>query len=269
MNILSCLRPSLTKILGTDWTLHPYWGEAVNFDDLPGATMWVQEDAAYLDRCCSCFAPGCRPTLYCTVEAPPPPGSGATLTNAANNVQQDEASSGLTHKKGRSCGQNSIVACTNQGDTIRCPMCCCLPYLNTYGGAGRLLGRTRYIFDACLFVPTFLVSDAEGRTVYRLRPDTCALGCCACCECGGRGGKCCRLSYRVRDPVTSKPIEDAAVSDIWGGFGNKCCARKNMHAVKWPSTATREMRATLTGSALLINMTFKERLWSENLFLCL
>ena len=42
------------------WTLHPYWGEAVNFDDIPGATMWIQEEAAYCDRVWSFWAPGCR-----------------------------------------------------------------------------------------------------------------------------------------------------------------------------------------------------------------
>ena len=257
MNILSCLRPSLTKILGTDWTLHPYWGEAVNFDDLPGATMWMQEDAAYLDRCCSCFAPGCRPTLYCTVEAPPPPGSGATLTNAANNVQQDEASSGLTHKKGRSCGWNSIVAFNPV--EVRCFMCCCLPYLKTYGRDGELLGTSRYLCDACLFVPKFGVYDAQGIEVYRVRPDTWFCGCCIRPRCGGPKGKCCRVPFLIRDPSTMEQIEDAAIVDLWAGFKNEFCTKKNIYALKWPSDTKREMRATLIGTTLLLDMAFYEQ----------
>ena len=54
-----CCQPNI------HWTIHPYWGQAANFDDLPPATMWIQEEAPYFARCCSCWAPGCRPTVCC------------------------------------------------------------------------------------------------------------------------------------------------------------------------------------------------------------
>jgi hypothetical protein len=268
-----CCQPNI------HWSLHPYMGLTTTFDGVPEPTLWLQEDACYVDRCCSSWAPGCRRTSLRAIEGAPPllathpglfcePSIGSGGSCSCSRRRDDGgggASAVLTHEKGRSCGHNCIVGFEPDQCCLplRVPMCCCLPYLSTYGAGRVLLGKTRYSFDACLFVPTFLVSDADGRTVYRLRPETCALGCCARCECGGRRGKCCRLSYLVRDPVTSNQIEDAAVSEIWAGFHNKCCARRHLHAVKWPSTATREMRATLTGSAILINITFKERLWSE------
>ena len=52
-----CCQPNI------HWTVHPWWGQAVNFNDLPPATVWMQEDAGYFFRCCSCWAPGCRPTV--------------------------------------------------------------------------------------------------------------------------------------------------------------------------------------------------------------
>jgi hypothetical protein len=59
-----CCQPNI------HWTIHPYWGQAVNFDDLPPANMWIQEEAPYFFRCCSCWAPGCRPTVLNTHATP-------------------------------------------------------------------------------------------------------------------------------------------------------------------------------------------------------
>ena len=239
------------------WTLHPYWGEAVNFDDIPGATMWIQEEAAYCDRVWSFWAPGCRPTTYCTVEAAPPAGSGEVL--AADGIEQDESTSGLTHKKSRSCGVTSIVGATHNGDIIRCPMCCCLPYMETYGKDGELYGTSRYLCDECLFVPKFGVYDASGTEIYRVRPDTCLGGICVRPRCGGAKGKCFRVPFLIRDPATLEQIEDATITDLWSGFKNECCTKKNIYAVKWPSKATKEMRGTLIGTTLLVDVALFEQ----------
>jgi len=148
--------------------------------------------------------------------------------------------------------------CTQDG-VIRCPCCCFLPYLNTRDRSGQLIGTSKYMCDHCLFVPKFQVMDAQGREVYRVRPDTCVLGCCVRCKCGGVKGKCCRVPYVIRDPRTNAPIEDAEIVDMWAGFKNECCTRKNIYGIKFPSQASQQMKASLIGTALLIDITMVEQ----------
>ena len=62
-----------------------------------------------------------RSQVYRTIESSP---------NTALSAVDDYASA-LTHRKAITCGQNSIVGFTDSGP-VRCPMCCCLPYLKTY-----------------------------------------------------------------------------------------------------------------------------------------
>jgi hypothetical protein len=186
--------------------------------------------------------------VYRTVEAVPDPALGPIA----------DAASALTHRKGLTCGQNSIVGITNDG-LVRCPMCCCLPYLKTYGRDGTYYGKSKYVCDACLFVPKFTVSDSEGTVHYLLRPDTCICGLCVLCKCGGAKGKCCRVPFPIRDPHTRAKLGDAEVTDLWAGFKNECCTRKNIYAVKFPAGATTALKATLIGATLLMDISLFEQ----------
>merc|ERR1712146_730020 len=58
----------------------------------------------------------------------------------------------------------------------------------------------------CCFVPKYDVLDANGTPKYRLRPDTCVAGLCVQCRCDGKKGKCCRVPFVIRDPVSNEPM---------------------------------------------------------------
>lgn len=250
-----CCQPNI------HWTLHPYWGHNIDFNDPPDAKVWIQEDAAYCDRMWSCYSPGCRPTTYRTIHGVPDQNISAVADH----------DSVLTHSKGRTCGVNTIVGIDNNGNLVRCPMCCCLPYLSTTKG-NVLQGTTRYLCDFCLFVPKYGVYDKMGSEVYRLRPDTCCFGCCVLCKCTcAKGGKCCRIPFLLRNPKTFKPVEmhgtstdtePAGITDLWAGFKNECCTKKNIYALKFPPDADQAMRATLIGSTLLVDITLYEQEYS-------
>lgn len=227
------------------WTLHPYakdGGDMANQD----AGVWVQEDASYCGRCWSCCAPGARATTYRTID-------GAPDKNAPTSMK-----SVMTHEKGSTCGQNVIVMITDNGP-LRCPCCCYLPYLRTKDGSGNLLGTTKYLCDMCPFVPKFKVEDTNGQDVYYIRPDVCCLGACMKCKCGGPKGKCCTVPFLIRDPRTLSQIEEAEITDLWAGFKNECCTKRNLYGIKFPSAASAEQRATLVGAALLIDVAIFEQ----------
>jgi hypothetical protein len=117
-----------------DWLIHPPHphGDASDFGDprfadTLAAKFWIQEDATYCNRVWSCWAPGCRETTYRTLP-----------TNFAGTSIATDADSLMTHKKGGTCGVNSIVLFSNQG-AVRCPMCCCLPHMDTLDNNGERL----------------------------------------------------------------------------------------------------------------------------------
>jgi hypothetical protein len=86
-------------------------------------------------------------------------------------------------------------------------MTCCarifcynLPYLRASDSVnGRVLGETHYVCDECIYTPKVNVIDQNHNIEYLLRPDTCRNG-------RRKGGKCCRLPFLVRDPITKEPI---------------------------------------------------------------
>ena len=67
--------------------------------------------------------------------------------------------------------------------------CCYVPYLETKDADGKVIGKTQYVCDWCIFVPKFDIFDGNGTKKYRLRPDTCVGGLCVMCRCGGKSGK--------------------------------------------------------------------------------
>ena len=69
----------------------------------------------------------------------------------------------MTHSKPQTCGVTAIVLITDSGP-VYCPMCCCLPLLETRDTSGKLLGKTQYYCDECLWVPKFKVMDGADQT---------------------------------------------------------------------------------------------------------
>lgn len=235
------------------WNVSPYREEVDSSNDYP-AVATIIEDAPYCGRVWSCCAPGCRETKYTVLE-----GNVDVANLPKQNGRLDLSDVGvplMTHEKKRTCGTFCLVI-TPWG-AIPVPMCTNLPYLETSSN-GQVVGRTEYLCDKCLFVPKFAVKDANGQEVYRIRPDTCCAGCCVRCRCGGKGGKCFSVPYIIRDPTTQEKMDEAHITDLWAGLKKECCTRKNNWQVKFPENATDEMKMTLMGAALLVELTMVEQ----------
>ena len=70
----------------------PYMGETVNFHGVPEATLWVQEQASYLERSCSWVSPGFRATTLRTVEGPAPPNVRSFSPSEQHKLEQRSSS---------------------------------------------------------------------------------------------------------------------------------------------------------------------------------
>jgi len=138
--------------------------------------------------------------------------------------------------------------------------CCCLPHIVTKDASGNVIGKTQFVCDGCCFVPKYDILDGNGQKKYRLRPDTCCLGMCIRCRCGGGNGKCFRVPYIIRDPETFEPVkgndgkEDAQVTQLWTGLKNQCCTQRDAFHVVFPDDATPEDKLVVTGAAILIDV---------------
>eukprot|EP00536_Pseudo-nitzschia_multiseries_P005164 jgi/Psemu1/303145/fgenesh1_kg.94_\ len=259
--------------------------EGNNFE--PGAdpfnldsVSWIHEESSFWGRCLSHCAAGFRSQKYVQHHGPPPVG----LTNENNDwctcqceekpfdLTEAEMSSNVVvvHEKKRTCG---VFCCW-----VPC-VCnsCGLPYLETKDAStGKVLGKTQYICDMCCFVPKYDILDASGNQKYRLRPDVCLLGLCVRCRCGGSGqkGKCCRVPFIIRDPITREPIHSsltkngkpvkAMVDTLWSGWKNECCGKKNAYHLTFPSNITPEEKAVLMGSTILVDVTMFEQEQDDN-----
>lgn len=233
-----CCQPNI------DWLVQEY-NENWSWDNVPTARimMYVKEEAPYIGRCCSHSYPGARPTRH-TVHA------GAS---EAGEVL-------FMHEKGLTCSARPLLGYNREGDPVRCIWCCCLPYLETKTPGGELLGTSKLLCHYCIFVPRFSLKDSSGQPVYLIRPETCCFGCCVKCRCGGQGGKCCRLPFVIRDPVTENPVgNEAAITDLWTGFQRECCSRRHAYSIKFPPGAKPDVQKTLMGMALLIDLAIFEQ----------
>lgn len=236
-----CCQPNI------DWTIHPYKDDWAHTDQLE-TLMTIKEDAPYFGRCMSNPCPAARSTKY--------------------TVHRGDSEQGhvlFTHQK--SCtNSNCPVVMYGQGGPVRCPCCCALPYLDTLDENGKTIGTTKYICDMWCFVPKYSVSDASGDVVYLIRPETCVAGCCVNCKCNGQKGKCFRIPFLIRDPKPPHaPLKDAVITDLWAGGLNECCANREMYSLKFPAPLQQNaklaenMRKTLVGSTLLIDMSLNEQ----------
>jgi len=237
----ACCQPNM------EWTFHDYKEEFNAEEKLP-TRFTALENASWCGRCNSCYAPGFRGTNYNVYQ-----GEITPETAAQGKVI-------LTHSKETSCGSTCYMGTCNDVP-LRVPMCCCLPYLATKDPSGAILGTTKYVCDAYLCVPRFSIHGpgAEAPMQYLVAPDTCCLGCCVKCNCGGKGAKKCRVPFLVRDPTTMAPIGDAKITDLWAGLKKECCTKQNMYSIKYPEQASTALRATMMGAALLVDLIVYEQ----------
>lgn len=221
---------------------------------------WIHEESTFFMRCCSGIAPGCREVKYVQHSSKIPPSVVSGEDFRWCTCQRDVLSKGLTEED-----RNRDVIATHEKPQT-CTACCCYePYLETKDENGNVIGKTQYVCDWCIFVPKFDIFDGNGTKKYRLRPDTCVGGLCVMCRCGGKGGKCCRVPFIVRDPITFSPIkgnvgqENAQVTELWSGLKNECCTQRTSYHLVFPDDAPAEDKLTLIGSSILIDIVYVEQ----------
>jgi len=236
-----CFQPSINFVM-TEGKNNVSPVDQVRQNELGEVGGWIAEESSLLGRACSACVPGARKTKYTTHSGPIPDslrkeegelgcckiqwGPMADAFGAIDPSTLGEVM--FTHEKEWT---NGVTA--GLGD-MRVPCCCNLPYLETKDTKGKVLGKTEYVCDMCLFVPKFDVKDGAGNSKYRIRPDTCVGGLCVMCRCGGQGGKCCRVPFFIRDPVTQEPVKcnneggesNAQITSLWMGM-KRCCQKKN------------------------------------------
>ena len=141
------------------------------------------------------------------------------------------------------------------------PCCCCLPYLDTYDGKGKMVSTSRYICDWCLFVSKYSINSPNGDTWYTVRPDTCVFDCCVKCNCDGKGSKCFRVPFYIRDPVTLEKVDDgeAKFVDLWAGWTAECCTKRDLYELKFLSQASSQQKIAIVGCAHLVDITTYEQ----------
>lgn len=240
-----CCQPNI------HFNIHPFKdGNKLDPQENLPTIGFIQEDAGYCGRCWSCSNPGCRQTKY-------------SVHGGASQEDKGKIGQGpvlMTHEKGYTCPVTTVLYV--EDNEVRVPCCCCLPYLDTKNKEGQKIGETKYLCDACLLVPKFGVFNASGEQVYYIAPDTCCGGCCVQLKCG-KGAKCCHEPYYIRDPKSKDQKlkahgGDAEITELWDGLKKECCTLKNTFSLDFPNGATPEMKKTLIGSVLLLDMTYFE-----------
>eukprot|EP00986_Skeletonema_menzelii_P000286 scaffold82_cov135-Skeletonema_menzelii.AAC.6 len=214
---------------------------------------WIHEESPWFHRCC---LPNCRKTKYVHHSSTIPETVRKEEDFNWCRIQCDDLPKGLTEED----RVKDVLATHEKPLTCSMNSCCLLPKITTKDGNGNVLGKTKFVCDGCCFVPKYDVFDPKGQKKYRIRPDTCCLGACVMCRCGGAQGKCLRVPYIVRDPTTYEALkgnggqEDAQVTQLWAGFKNECCTQRDAFHVVYPDNATAEEKLVLIGSAILIDV---------------
>ena len=270
-----CFQPSINWVVAEGNNFQP-GADPFSMDGV----SWIHEESSFCGRTWSWALPGCRAIKF-VQHAGPAPASilgenqewfrcQTGTTTKGLHVTDMESNIVATHEKNCTCGY-----CFNVGD-MSFPICNCfpLPYLETKDAKGNVLGQTRYICDACCFVPKLDVVGASGEPKWRLRPDTCCCGICVRCRCGGKAGKCFRVPFLIRDPFTKEPLRPATqtndhknqsnyhkaqVDVLWTGWKHVLCTQKNAYHVAFPEGATTEEKLLLMGSTVLVDVVMFEQ----------
>ena len=82
------------------------------------------------------------------------------------------------------------------------------------------------------------------------------------------------LPFSVCDPITKEPVKSEStlfgktihtmVVVLSSGWANKCCTNKHAYQVSFPTNITREKKAVLNGSTLLVNVTMYKKQEASN-----
>eukprot|EP00591_Stephanopyxis_turris_P004369 CAMPEP_0195521676 /NCGR_PEP_ID=MMETSP0794_2-20130614/19156_1 /TAXON_ID=515487 /ORGANISM="Stephanopyxis turris, Strain CCMP 815" /LENGTH=295 /DNA_ID=CAMNT_0040651285 /DNA_START=168 /DNA_END=1051 /DNA_ORIENTATION=- len=251
----ACFQPSINWVINESNNFTP----GTNPHDLPHSG-WVHEESTWCMRTMSCFLPGCRKTKY-VQHSGSVPDSILEENKRWFRCQNKDKTAGLSEEE----RNKDVIATHEKGQT--CGQCCwCPPYLETKHADGRIAGKTQYVCDVCLFVPKFDILDANGERKYRIRPDTCVLGLCVMCRCGGPKGKCCSVPFVVRHPMTMEELttsasrdSNAQVTQLWSGWANELFMKKNAYHVCFPANATEDEKLTLIGSSILLDIVLFEQ----------
>ena len=251
-----CFQPSINWVVNESDNFAP----GTNPHDL-SHSGWIHEESSCCMRSLSCFLPGCREVRYVQHGGPVPDAIMGENAGFCFQCQTSPVTDGLTDAD----RDRDVVATHSKGQT--CGACCChpAPYLETRDADGKVVGKTQFVCDGYICVPKFDVLDAEGTAKYRIRPATCVAGCCVQCRCGGAKGKCCKVPFLVRDPATMEPVKtkakegDAQVTQLFAGWANECCSEKNAYHLAFPEDATPELKLTLIGSSILLDVVFSEQ----------
>lgn len=237
-----CCQPNI------DWTVHPLKKSqeiSIADDQLGPAVFQVTEDAGYCGRTWSHCYPGFRATTY-----------------SVKSTDPDDQRILIKHEKKQTCPINFLLGYGDQGQPIRCPCCCFLPYLDTYDAiTNQKLGSSKVICNCKpLCCPKFAVHDADDKPKYLLRPDLCWCDQCYDVKCG-KGAKCCYIPFYIRDYVTEDKLgdEDVAIVDLFIGLEHELCTKKNLYAIKFPESASDADKATLMGAVLVYDITLNEQ----------
>lgn len=226
------------------WTTHDYAEELDPNYEAP-TKLTIIETSSWIGRTCSFCMPGHRQIRYNVYQGVVDP----------DQVNQESV---MTIEKNCTCGSNIFLFATDGGQ-VRLPCCFNLPYFTTKDQSGKVLGTTRYLCNPCIFVPKFSLSGSDNKVRYLMSPDTCCLGCCVRCRCGQKGAKCCSIPFLIRDVTTREKVDDAKIVDLWAGFKKECCTRQQMYQTKYPLNADTDLKATMLGSALLLDLVVFEQ----------
>lgn len=143
------------------------------------------------------------------------------------------------------------------------PCKCCLYQKMEFSSQGKKLGQIEELCYCC--VPRMQISDASGAPVYKVHSPTCCGGVCVnCCAegnpCCGKG--CCKVPFHVFP-------HDQDVTDGGAPYIGKIVKQPKSLMVEliseaeafdisFPDNATKEQKAMIAGSAVLINAHFFE-----------
>lgn len=139
--------------------------------------------------------------------------------------------------------------------------CCCYQEATITSG-GEVMGTMK---ETCYFcVPEFHIFDHDGKGMYKMHQPTCCGGCCVnCCAegnpCCGKG--CCKVPFHLFPFDQSNTDGAAEVGKILKkpkSLMAEAFTDAESFECTFPKNATPAQKATIVGSALMINAMFFE-----------
>jgi len=165
---------------------------------------------------------------------------------------------------------NMAVPVNKDGGTVDVPCCCMLPEIYTVGlgAADEETSRTKYQCDICLNVPKLMYQEKTNgawEDIYKIRPETCCIGCCIKPRCGG--GRMCTIPFYLWDAknpdqkvlVGGKEESPAMIEKVWAGLAKECCTTADTFAIVFPDDIKPERKMGLLGATFLLDFVVFER----------